>query len=589
MEQSIVFITLGVTLILFIWGKLRYDIVAILALGFLAVWGIVPAEQAFIGFGHPAVITVAAILVVSRALQNSGLVDLLARWVDNVGGGRTLQIGLLCLLVTVASAFMNNIGALAIFMPVAVHLARQNGYSPSYALMPLAFASLLGGMTTLIGTPPNIIIATFRTDVYEAPFNMFDFSPVGLLTALAGLAFIVLTGKWLLPKRQAPSSTKHMFEIDNYITEVVIGEDSKIIGKTILEMREMIQAEVMVVGIVRNNRRIHAPSPQRQLSAGDILILEADTGDLKRFIEESKTELTGSQKLRKEAEGSGDIQTVEAIVQGNSPLIGENAISMNIRSRYDINLLALARRGRQIIQRIGHVDFKAGDVLLLQGRRANLQEAIISLHCLPLAQRDISIGKPRRTVLSLLIFAAAILAVVAGLLPVELAFTLAAAVMVIMRMIPLQELYASIDWPVIVLLAAMIPVGTAFETSGGTDLVAHQVLALGQQYPLWAVLGIVMLSTMLLSAVINNAATAVLMAPISIHIAHELNVSADSFLMAVAIGASCAFLTPIGHQSNTLVMGPGGYKFGDYWHLGLPLTFIVCAVSIPLILFFWPP
>ncbi len=589
MEQSIVFIALGVTLILFVWGKLRYDIVAILALAFLTVSGIVPAEKAFAGFGHPAVITVAAILIVSRALQNSGLVDVLARWVDQVGGGRTLQIGLLCALVTVSSAFMNNIGALAIFMPVAIHLARKNGYSPSLALMPIAFASLLGGMTTLIGTPPNIIIATFRADVNGAPFNMFDFSPVGFITALAGLIFIVLAGWRLLPQRQAPSDAKNMFEIDNYITEAIIKEDSKIKGKTIIEMRGMIQAEVMVLGIVRNNQRIHAPSPQQMLNAGDILILEADTDDLKHFIGVAKVELVGSQKLRKEAEGSGDIQTMEAIVQDNSPLVGENAISMQIRSRYDVNLLALARRGRQIIQRIGHVNFKAGDVLLLQGRRANVQEAINSLYCLPLAQRGISIGKPRRTVLSLLIFAAAILAVMSNLLPVELAFTLAATVMVILRMIPLQELYASIDWPVIVLLAAMIPVGIAFETSGGADLVAKQVLAWGQQYPLWAVLGIVMLSTMLLSAVINNAATAVLMAPIGIHIARELGTSSDPFLMAVAIGASSAFLTPIGHQSNTLVMGPGGYKFGDYWQLGLPLTIIVTTISIPLILFFWPP
>jgi di/tricarboxylate transporter len=589
MEQSLVFLTLGITLLLFIWGKLRYDIVAILALAFLTVLGIVPAEQAFAGFGHPAVITVAAILVVSRALQNSGLIDVLARWVDQVGGGRVLQIGLLCLLVTISSAFMNNIGALALFMPVAVNLSRKNGYSPSDVLMPLAFSSLLGGMTTLIGTPPNIIIATFRADVHEAPFNMFDFSPVGIFAALAGLGFIVLAGWRFLPRRQGPGDVKNMFEIENYITEVVIEEGAKIQGKTILEMREMIQAEVLVLGIVRNQRRIHAPSPRRTLDVGDILILEADTDDLKRFLEEAQVTLVGSQKLRKEAAGSGEIQTVEAIVQDNSPLIGENAISMNIRSRYDINLLALARRGRQIIQRIGHVRFKAGDVLLLQGRRANLQEAMISLYCLPLAQRGISIGKPRRTVLSLMIFAVSIMAVVLGVLPVELAFTIAAVVMVIMRLLPLQELYASIDWPVIVLLAAMIPVGIAFETSGGTDVVAQQVLALSQQYALWVVLVVVMLATMLLSAVINNAATAVLMAPIGIHIATELGSSSDPFLMAVAIGASCAFLTPIGHQSNTLVMGPGGYRFGDYWYLGLPLTIIVTAVSIPLILFFWPP
>jgi di/tricarboxylate transporter len=589
MEQGIVFITLGITLVLFIWGRLRYDVVAILALSFLAIWGIVPAGQAFSGFGHPAVITVAAVLIISRALQNSGLVDILVRWMDKKGNNHTRQVALLCLLVMFASAFMNNIGALAIFMPIAIQLARKNGYSPSYVLMPIAFSSLLGGMTTLIGTPPNIIIATYRAEVFGTPFNMFDFSPVGIFVALSGVIFVTLACWKLLPQRQAPSSAQHMFEIENYITEVIITEDSKIKGKTIIEMRALIKAEVMILGIIRNNQHIHGPSPHRQLNEGDILLLEADTEDLKLFIEQANVELTSSHKLSKDAVGSGDIHTVEAIVQDNSPLIAESAIGLELRTRYDINLLALARRGRQIIQRIGHVRFKAGDVLLLQGRQANLNEAISSLNCLPLAPRGLSIGKPQRTVLAITIFVTAILMVAAGFLPVELAFTLAAAAMVILKIISLQDLYTSIDWSVIVLLGAMIPIGIAFETSGGADLVADYVLKISQQSPIWVVLALTLIATMFLSDLINNAATVVLMAPVGIRIAKELGVSTDPFLMAVAIGASCAFLTPIGHQSNTLVMGPGGYQFGDYWRLGLPLEIIITLIGIPLILFFWPP
>lgn len=589
MEQVIVFLTLGAALAFFIWDKIRYDVVALLALFALVVVGIVPAEEAFLGFGHPAVITVAAVLVVSQSLQNSGLVDIISRVLEKTGKNLTLQIGVLSGIVALASAFMNNIGALAILMPVAIHLARKSGNPPSYVLMPIAFASLLGGLLTLIGTPPNIIISTFRTGASGQPFGMFDFGIVGIFLVAAGLAFITLIGWRLLPKRKPQDpAAEDMFKIENYITEVRVEKDSKIKDKTIREIKEITKAEIVILGMVRNKERIHAPAPDTLLRTDDILIIEADTKEMKTFVDHGKVKLVGGKQFRKDAKGSDDITIQEAIIMENAPLIGETAVTLSMRTKYGINLLAVARRDRQIRQRIDHVRFKAGDVLLLQGRRININDAITAMNCLPLAKRGVSIGKPRRTVFALSVFTTAILLVVFSILPVQVAFSLAAILMVMSRILPLKDVYKSIDWPVIVLLGAMIPVGEAFESTGAADLVTRHILSLGGTFPVWATLTAIMVITIILSSVINNAATVVLMAPIGISIAQGLEASADPFLMAIAIGASCSFLTPIGHQSNTLVMGPGGYKFSDYWRMGLPLEIIIVLISIPLILLFWP-
>lgn len=588
MEQTVVFASLGVALVLFIWGKPRYDIVALLVLIFLTAWGIIPKEDAFLGFGHSAVITVAAVLVVSKALENSGLVNIIVRIMDRLGNNITLQVSGLCTVVAIASGFMNNIGALAIMMPVAIQLARKNNYSPSYILMPIAFASLLGGMNTLIGTPPNIIISAFRREVMGSPFSMFDFGPVGFSVTLVGVAFISLVGWRLLPKRQAANTNDNFFSIDNYITEVNIPEGSKLIDQKVHDIHSNKDHDIKVLGLVRFKQRIHAPRPSFLLRQDDILILEGDTDDLAKFLDETGAELVGDEALYKDAEGSKDIELMEGIVQEYSPLIGETAAGLNMRSRFGVNLLALSRSSKTFRQRIDHERFQSGDVLLLQGMAKDMSDIFQTLGCFPLAKRSLTIGKPRRTIFALTIFILSIVAVVLELLPVAIAFTLAAILMVTSRILPLKSVYQNIDWPVIVLLAAMIPVGLAFETSGAAETITVQILKLGSGYPIWVLLGTLLLVTMLLSAVINNAATVVLMAPIAISIASSMDASADPFLMAVAIGASAAFLTPIGHQSNTLVMSPGGYRFGDYWKLGLPLTILIMAVGIPLILLFWP-
>ncbi len=588
MDQTIVFITLGVALVLFAWGKVRHDIVALIALFILVLAGIVPKDHAFIGFAHPAVVTVAAVLIISRALMNSGLIDVIASWVLKVGKKLIVQIFALTVVVAVASAFMNNVGALAILMPVAVYIARKSGNAPSYILMPIAFASLLGGMTTLIGTPPNIIIATFRGDELGTSFGMFDFSPVGVGIAIVGIAFISLIGWRVLPKRQGETSPEDLFQINDYITEVRVTKDSKLKGQPVSEIQQLTDADIRILGLIRNKRRIHAPDPADELKTNDILILEADSDDLKTFVNNSGTKLVGGKQFRKDAIGSKDIAIMEAVVTANSPLVNNTAANLSMRTKYGINLLAIARQEKKMRQRIDNIRFKAGDVLLLQGRVNNINDAIISMGCLPLAERGMKIGVPRQIILALGIFGAGIVSVVTGLLPVNIAFPLAALLLVLTSVISVREIYTSVDWPVIILLGAMIPVGEALETTGGAELIAAQIMNIGTEFPAWAIVAIVLIVTMFLSDVINNAATVVLMAPIGISIATGLNASIDPFLMAIAVGGSCAFLTPIGHQSNTLVMGPGGYKFSDYWRMGLPLEVIIVLVGVPLILYYWP-
>jgi len=588
MEQTIVFITLSVSLILFIWNKLRYDVVAFFALITLVLFQIIPSEQAFSGLSHPAVITVASVLIISKALQFSGLVDVIVNWISKVSDLLWVQIILLSVIVAFASAFINNIGALAIIMPVALHLSRKYSFSPSLILMPLAFASILGGMMTLIGTPPNIIISTFREEAVGERFGMFDFAPVGIILTVICLLYVTLIGWRFLPKRQSGDTTGDMFEIESYITEVIVTEDSELLGIPNSKVNELLKTEVLILGIIRNGIRIHAPSPWEEFRLNDLVILEADTDELKNFLKSSKTTLADGKRLRDKAKGSKDIDTVEVIVLPSSPLIGNTIADYRLRQQYHINVLALGRQDRKINKRLSKIYLKTGDVLLLQGERWNIQEALKNLDCLPLAKRNLNIGRPDRIFGALAIFLAAIMLVVSGILRVEIAFSIAAVVMVVTKILPLKEVYTSIDWPVIILLAAMIPVGMAFETSGGAETITNLILAYGSDQPVWLLAGMLMVTTILLSDIINNSATVVLMAPIAIQIANNLELSPDPFLMIVAVAGSCAFLTPIGHHSSTLVMGPGGYKYSDYWKMGLPLTLAIIFIGVPLILYFWP-
>jgi len=589
-DQGIVFAILVATLIMFVWERWRYDIVALAALLAVFLAGLVPAGEVFLGFGHPAVITVAAVLVISRGLMNAGVVDAMSRQLSKVGSNLTIQMAALTGVVIISSAFMNNVGALALLMPVAIWMARESGRSPSLLLMPLAFGSLVGGLITLIGTPPNIIIATYRTEVVGSPFSMFDFAPVGIGVAIVGWIFIALLGWRLTPRREAASGAANLFHIEDYVSEVRVLGTSKIVGRSLYQLEDDLDGELdaVVVGLIRGDRHIPSPAWNDPIKAGDILLVEADTDDLMTLTEGLGLELAESKLEHLDALESDDVRIIEAIVTPNSTMPGETAISVRLRSNYSVNLLAVARQGQRLESRLGHVEFAVGDILLLQGRDESLKDALGALGCLPLAERGIRLYKPKRILQAVGIFGAAMAAAAFNILPVQVAFPAAAMIMVVIGLISVHEIYESIDWPIIILLGAMFPLGHALEATGGAQLIAELMLFVSARFAPAVSLTLLIVTTMLLSNVVNNAAAAVLMAPIAISLAAGMSVSADSMLMGVAIGASCAFLTPVGHQSNALVMAPGGYRFSDYWRMGLPLSILVVVAAVPLIMLVWP-
>lgn len=600
-DQWIVFTVLLLTLAAFIWNRVRFDVVAMLALLAVAVTGLAPVESVFSGFGHPAVITVAAVLVISQGLVNGGVVDEVAKLLARVGHHAVLQVVTLTLVVAVCSAFINNVGALALLMPVAIWMSREAGRSPSLLLMPLAFGSLLGGTITLIGTPPNIIIASYRE---AGAFGLFDFAPVGLAVTVTGVAFIGLAGWRLTPKRDDPSAGEKLFSVGDYLTELKLPEGSDYEGDTLHRLLTAgdSQKNLIVLALVRGEKTMPAPSMFTILRADDVLLVEADTESLGEFVDAtglmlasdvSADESAGDEPEKtlrnpgEEALVGGDARLAEAVVTPGSPLVGRSANRLNLRERYSVNVVAVARQGHRLKQRLADIRFRSGDILLVQGFEDSMPGSLQALGCLPLAERGLAFGRQKKLGLSAGLFALAIVSIVAGWASPPVALVACAVAMVISGLLEASDAYEAIDWSVIVLLAAMIPLGVALETSGGADAIAHQILSISEGQAPWLVLTIILVGTMLLSNVVNNAAAAILVAPIALGVAGELGLASDAALMAVAIGASCAFLTPIGHQSNALVMEPAGYRFGDYWRLGLPLSVVVTATAVPAILWLW--
>jgi di/tricarboxylate transporter len=597
-DQGLILGILLATVGMFLWGRWRHDMVALAGLLACVVAGLVRPADAFAGFGHPAVITVACVLVLSRGLQTSGAVDAIARVVLPSSVGPTLTIGALTGLGALLSAFMNNVGALALLMPVAIKIARRQELPPGQVLMPLAFGSILGGMTTLIGTPPNLIVSGFRDRTGAGTFAMFDFTPVGIVVAAAGIALIALVGWRLVPARK--QTGLEGFESGAYLTEARVPEGSKADGKTLREIDAALeQADAQVIGLVRNEVRVSAPNPGRTVRAGDILIIEAEAealagalSSLGLKLEEAKRDQAPpSDEPTQKTEDvpiTDEIVLMELAILPGSVLEGRSASDILLRSRHGINLLALSRQGKRAMARLRSLRFAPGDLLLMQGPPDALGEFASTSGCVPLAERELRIPDRRKAILAVGIMAAAIAGAAFGLLPAAISFAAGVLASMALRTVPPRSVYEAIDWPVIVLLGALIPVAGAMESTGAAGVLASFLLESIAQGNAIVGLALILVVTMTLSDLMNNAATAAVMCPIAIGAATQLGVNADAFLMAVAVGASCAFLTPIGHQNNTLILGPGGFRFGDYWRLGLPVEILVVAVSIPMLLLVWP-
>jgi di/tricarboxylate transporter len=603
--QTLILLILLLTMGMFLWGRWRHDMVAAGALLACVVLGLVDPADAFAGFGHPAVITVACVLVLSRGLQTSGAVDVLARHLLPAAAGPVLSLAALVGLGALLSGFMNNVGAMALLMPVAVQLAGRLDLPPGRVLMPLAFGTILGGMTTMIGTPPNLVVAGFRAQTGAGSFAMFDFTPIGLAVAVTGVLFIVLVGWRLVPVRKRAGMEE--FETGAYITEVRLAEESKAVGMTLRAVEAALEeADAQVLGLVRNEVRMHAPQAWRKVQAGDILIIEAEVealasalSSLGLGLEEAVTsdeaeaaaadDRAPANRDQDDASAPADeIVLQELVVRPGSALSARSASELMLRTRYGLNLLAVSREGARSMTRLRTMRIQPGDLLLMQGPEEALAEFAADYGCVPLAARELRLPDRRQAISAAAIMLLAVAGAASGLLPAAVSFALGVLASMVFGSVPPRTVYQAIDWPVVVLLGALLPVAGAMEATGTADLIARLLLDHLAQGEAVVGLALILVVTMFLSDLMNNAATAAVMCPIAIGSAQSLGVSADTFLMAVAIGASCAFLTPIGHQNNTLILGPGGFRFGDYWRLGLPLEILVVAVSLPLLLLVWP-
>ncbi|MCB1928860.1 MAG: SLC13 family permease [Rhodocyclaceae bacterium] len=611
-DQLLILLILLATVVMFLWGRWRHDMVAVAALLACVLAGIVAPNDAFAGFGHAAVVTVACVLVLSRGLHNSGAVSALTRAVLPRRAGSTISLFALVALGAVLSGFMNNVGAMALLMPVAMQLAKRLGLAPGQVLMPLAFGTILGGMTTLIGTPPNVIVSGFRAETGAASFAMFDFTPIGLPVAVAGVAFVSVLGWRLVPARK--QSGVEGFESGAYITEARVPEGSKAVGMRLRKVEAVLDdVGAQVIGMVHLDVRLTPPSPWRRVAAGDILVLEAEAETLAEALsalglkleeaarppdrdeteahdadENSAASTADAESDREQEASSEEIVLTEFAILPGSPLTGRSASDVMLGTRYGLNLLALSRQGHRSLKRLRKVNFRSGDLLLMQGSPEALSEFASDNSLVPLAERELHLPDRRKAWTAGIIMALAVASAAFGLLPAAVAFAGGVLASMALRTMPPRAVYEAIDWPVIVLLAALIPVAGAMATTGTANLIARFLLEDIAQGHAIVGLALILVVTMFLSDLMNNAATAAVMCPIAIGTATALGVNTDPFLMAVAIGASCAFLSPIGHQNNTLILGPGGFRFGDYWKLGLPVEVLVVAISIPLLLVVWP-
>jgi di/tricarboxylate transporter len=584
-DQALAFAVIAGMMAMFVWNRLRYDLVALLGLLIAVACGIVPVDEAFAGFSDPVVVIVASVLVISAGVGKSNAIGRLIRRLQPHMRTTGRQVLVLTSGVTIMSAFMKNIGALAIFLPIAVQVARRSGTPPSKLLMPMAFGSLIGGLVTLVGTSPNILVSRIRSELLGVPFGMFDFAPVGLGVVAAGLAFLSVGWRLLPGERRAQASAAAAFEVQPYLFEAVLPATSPLIKKTVADLEAIGEGNVVVAAIIREKDRRSIPTKSSTLHADDILVLQGDPHTLRTIVEEGRLHLGGEPT---KDERRGNVGVVEAVVMRNSPLVGCASTELRLRDRHGVSLIAISRQGQAITTHLRDVRFQAGDVLVLQGDLEDMPETLKNLDCLPLVDRATGLGRRRHEFLPLILVALAMASVALNLIPITVAFFGTAVLVVLLGVLTLREAYQAIELPILVLLACLIPISDAISSTGGAELIASGLAVAAAALPPVGAVSLALVTAMALTPFLNNAATVLIMAPVGASLAGKLGLHAEPFLMAVALGAACDFLTPIGHQCNTLVMGPGGYRFGDYWRLGLPLSIIVIVAGTVLIPVFWP-
>lgn len=599
---------LVVAIILFVSEKLRVDLVSMLVLITLLLTGLVTTEEAFSGFSNPAVITVWAIYIVSAGLLRTGVADYIGQRILNIAGRSEARVtGVLMLTVGAMSAFMNNIGATAILLPATVSIARKIRIAPSKLLIPLSFGSLLGGINTLIGTPPNILVSGALSDAGYEPFQLFDFTPTGLIIMVCSIAYMVFLGRHLLPNRQGEADLASSYHLRDYLTEVRVLDNSPLVGKTVYESRFGENYDLTIVGRlprepVASRTEGHNPPPAREASAApaaplhhsdhiapnDILIVQGNLDTILKIKEAQGLEIVPGVEIHDVDLSSEETGIAEVVIPVQSKWLGQSLKQINFRTKYALTVLALWRHGAPIAGKMADEPLRFGDVLLVGGRNERLRVLRTNPNFLVLEPIALEMRRTKKAPVALIIFGLALATVMMGWLHISTAAVLAGLLMVLTRCLTMDEAYQSIQWKSIFLIAGMLPMGIALEKTGTALYLAQQIVTPLEPFGPTVILFGLYFLTIIITAVMSNAAAAVLVAPIGLGIAARLGANPHAFMMAIAIAASNSFVFPIGHQANILVMGPAGYRFFDYTRVGLPLTILIWLLAAIFLPIFWP-
>lgn len=584
--QILAFALIGCTVVVFASGRFRYDVVSLVSLGIAMAIGLVPAGKAFSGFTSDVVIIIAAALVVSAAIARSGVVEAAITPVLSRLKTLSAQVPAMAGATGLLSMLTKNVGALAIMMPTAIKLGREPKSSVSSLLMPMSFLSLLGGLVTLVGTSTNIIVSQVREQTFGKPFHMFDFAPVGLSLTVIGFIFVSFAWRILPRNRQAREAMGDQTIEASYSTEAVVCTKLPGAMKTIGDL-DLKKDGVKAIGLM-HGRKVQRVAARRHLKPGMVLVLEGTDESLAKVFDRLPIERARAEKDIETDKPSEEVRSIEAVVQPDSPLVGSSARRARLQERYGVQLLAISRGSKRIAEQLRDVTIRAGDMLILRAGETALPDMLRDLCILPLAERTVKFGNRRQQFGPIVVLIAAITLIALNIVPVAEGFFGAAVGVVVIGALPVREAYASLEPEVLILIGALTPISEAVQHTGGTAVVAS-VLAhmLAGMAPI-LILGVLMVVAMLAAPFLHNAPTVLVLGPIAALIAKQLHLNPDPFLMAVATGAGCDFLTPVGHQCNTLVFGPGGYKFGDYAKLGAPLSIMVILLGTPLIAFFWP-
>ena len=580
--------------VFFVMEILPIEVTAMGAIGILLLFDVLTWQEAISGFSNPAVITIGAIFIMSRALVKTGFLEVFADFLARKGGNRKwLTIFIFLLTVSIISGFINNTAAVAIFIPLGIDLCQRFRISPTKVLLPLSYAAIFGGTLTLIGTSTNLVVSSIMEEMNMAPFSMFEFTKLGLIFLVLGTLYNMIISKWFMPSRSIISSLTRKYHMGSFLTEFKVGEDSPLIGNAYKDLDISQKYNLQVYKIIRDSKNIRFNLQNIIIREGDIFLVHINVKDMLKFKDEMKVLLLTDVKMNvAELTGKNHV-IVEGLVSQQSALIGKTLQEFDFRNRYGSFVLAVKRQRELLRDKIAHIRLKFSDTLLIMVPKERLEILRTSNNLIVLEELDIHLRYERYWWFSILVIPAVMLLAAFGVIPIVKAAILGAILLLVMRTLSIQDAYESISWSVIFLIASLVPMGIAIQKTNLDEVTGDLIIGIGtligggEGLDPVIILAVLYGVTFILSAFISNAAVAVMLTPIGIMLATILNVDPRPFLVAICFGASCSFMTPMGYQTNMMVFAPGQYRLKDFFQMGIPLTLVFWITAVYWIPRFW--